>query len=258
MKWVQVLLLVFYFNTVTKAEEDASLVGDVRIPSIYEEENSNEATDVKIQTSNSVIQPTFVTQLAQDTVINDETTPILTEDSIDEDIKDIRPIVMLPWGWKRILVWSLLGLIVIFVIGYIIYRHRTHRIRKSLVPLDPYAQALGGIENARKYIQEKSPKTFANLLTDAVRQYLSLVFHLPAPECTTEEVLERIREISYFDSNLQVCIENFLKQCDIAKFTQRPLEHESRNALYTEAKQIVNYAEKLHQSQQQSSAEGST
>jgi hypothetical protein len=126
-----------------------------------------------------------------------------------------------------------------------------------LVPLDPYAQALGDIENARKYIQEKSPKIFVNLLTDAVRQYLSLVFHLPAPECTTEEVLERIREIPYFDSNLQMCIENFLKQCDIAKFTQRPLEHESRNALYTEAKQIVNYAGKLHQNQQQSSIESS-
>jgi hypothetical protein len=257
MKWVQVLLLIFYFNTITKAEEGTSLVEDVRTLATYEEEDSNEATDVKIQTSDSVVQPTFVTQSAQDAVVNDETTPILAEDSIEDDIKDIRPVVTLPWGWKSILVWSLLGLILVFVLIYIIYRRRTHRIKKSLVPIDPYAQALGGIENARKYIQEKSPKTFANLLTDAVRQYLSLVFHLPAPECTTEEVLERIREISYFDSNLQTCIENFLKQCDIAKFTQRPLEHESRNALYTEAKQIVNCAEKLHQSQQQSSIEDS-
>ncbi|MDR0393213.1 MAG: hypothetical protein LBH52_03225 [Puniceicoccales bacterium] len=256
MKWVQVLLLIFYFNTITKAEEGASVVNE-RTPSIYEEEGSNEATDVKIQTSDSVVQPTFVTQSAQDVVVNDETTPILAEDSIDNDIKDIRPTVTLPHGWKNILIWSLLGLIVIVFMIYLIYKRRARRIKKSLVPIDPYAQALGGIENARKYIQEKSPKTFANLLTDAVRQYLSLVFHLPAPECTTEEVLERIREISYFDSNLQMCIENFLKQCDIAKFTQRPLEHESRNALYTEAKQIVNCAEKLHQSQQQSSIEDS-
>ncbi|MDR2396547.1 MAG: hypothetical protein LBD69_01680 [Puniceicoccales bacterium] len=255
MKWVQVLLLILYFNTITKAEEDASVVNE-RTPSIYEEENSNEATDVEIQTNNFVVQPTFVTRSAQDTAVNDETTPILADDSTDNDIKDIRPIVALPRDWKSILIWILLGLMVAFVMIYIIYKRRTHRIKKSLVPIDPYAQALGGIENARKYIQGKSPKTFANLLTDAVRQYLSLVFHLPAPECTTEEVLERIREISYFDSNLQMCIENFLKQCDIAKFTQRPLEHESRNALYTEAKQIVNYAEKLHQSQQQSSTEG--
>ncbi|MDR0755379.1 MAG: hypothetical protein LBE99_00490 [Puniceicoccales bacterium] len=256
MKWVQVLLLILYFNTVTKVDEGASVMNE-RTPSIHEEEDSNEATTVKIQEDDSVIQPTFVTQSSRDAVANDETTPILAEDSIDEDIQDIRPVVTLPWGWKSILIWSLLGLMIVFVMIYVIYRRRTHRIRKSLVPMDPYAQALGGIENARKYIQEKSPKTFANLLTDAVRQYLSLVFHLPAPECTTEEVLERIREISYFDSNLQMCIENFLKQCDIAKFTQRPLEHESRNALYTEAKQIVNYAEKLHQSRQQSSTESS-
>jgi hypothetical protein len=246
---------MLYFNAVAKADEGASVVNE-RTPSVYEEESSKETTAIKIQEDDSVVQPTVVTQSVQNTVINDETTPVLAEDSIDDDIKDIRPIVTLPWGWKHVLIWSLLGLIVVFIMIYILYKRKTHRIKKSLVPIDPYAQALGGIENARKYIQEKSPKTFANLLTDAVRQYLSLVFHLPAPECTTEEVLERIREISYFDSDLQMCIEKFLKQCDIAKFTQRPLEHESRNALYAEAKQIINYAEKLHQSQQQSSTEG--
>ena len=132
---------------------------------------------------------------------------------------------------------------------YFYKKHKAKQRLKAIEPPDPYTEAMKAIEQSKRYIREQSPKIFSHLLTDAVRQYLATVFQLPAPESTTEEVILCMRDVHFFDDNFQASIADFLQACDIAKFTQQALDYDARSQLYEQAKQIINYAEKIHQSQ---------
>ncbi len=168
---------------------------------------------------------------------------------LDEDIRDIRPLVKLPYSWKALLCGILGILLVLLLLMYFYKKHKAKQRLKAIEPPDPYTEAMKAIEQSKRYIREQSPKIFSHLLTDAVRQYLATVFQLPAPESTTEEVILCMRDVHFFDDNFQASIADFLQACDIAKFTQQALDYDARSQLYEQAKQIINYAEKIHQSQ---------
>lgn len=160
-------------------------------------------------------------------------------------ISDLRPAAKLPLSpWIKIAISLIAFSLIIYIVKRFISNHKGKTI-PLIVPIDPYTQALQSLEKTLQLIQRSDQRPFAFAITDAVRQYLASVFQLPAPECTTEEVLEKLPNVESLTDNIKDDIKNFLKQCDLAKFTQQKFDNTTRLKLYEQAKTIIQSADKL-------------
>ncbi len=201
------------------------------VPSIVLPENTNVTT-----ASNNITNPIDPTSTSN-------------EDPLDiPEIEDIRPEVDLPTElWKIITLTSIILLAIICLILWL--KKRKQQKTLPIIPIDPYQQALKSLDDALQHVQQLDPRPFAFGVTDAIRQYLSSVFKLPAPEYTTDEVFKKLPSIHIIPQNLQQDIIHLLQQCDLAKFTQQTLEQPQRLELYNLAKNILTSADKIIQLQ---------
>ena len=176
-----------------------------------------------------------------------DTQPQLTniQEPTDLSIFDIRPAVKLPVAlWIKIISGLLILSLLIGLCLYIIKRRKQAQ-KQIVVAIDPYDKALKNLTKAYALIQNLDQRPFAFATNDAVRQYLSQVFNLPAPECTTEEVLEKLPQINTLNDETKGQITRFLIECDLAKFTQQKFNTDARLKLHAQAKDIVEASDKL-------------
>jgi hypothetical protein len=76
------------------------------------------------------------------------------------------------------------------------------------------------------------PYAFCSLVSDVIRVYLEERFNLHAPDRTTEEFLNELREGSQLNEEHKALLENFLTKCDLVKFARdEPTETELRGLL---------------------------
>ena len=166
-----------------------------------------------------------------------------------EDIRDIRPAVDLPVETWQIIAITCGILVLLLILIFILKRRHGQHSGISIIPHDPYHKALQELEAALLLIQRLDQRPFATGLTDAVRGYLAAVFGLPAPECTTEEVLEQLPSVTLLTEEIRENITHLLQQCDLAKFTKLQFEQPDRLKLYHQAKEFIQSADKLIQLQ---------
>lgn len=156
------------------------------------------------------------------------------------DILDLRPpaklkVSLLPWIIVLLVVLSAIGL------WFLLKRKRHGKAKKEkpTKPIDPYEEVLQALKEASKKLDVTNPKPFAFFLTDAVRLYLSRVFRLPAPECTTQELLQQLPWCTELTDDLRTNITQFLQRCDLVKFTAMPFDEPFLLQLYQQAEAIV-------------------
>ncbi len=176
--------------------------------------------------------------------ISEKETKITTKTSNEEEtLFDIRPEVNLPHNVLFYISLIILLILLLFTLYFIIRKWNNLNI-PTTVPLNPFEKALQSIENALKWIHQKDKKTFIIGITDGIRQYLADVYHLPAPESTTEEVLEKLNTINDLPENIKSEIKQLLSLCDLAKFTKQEFDYEMRLKLYYQAKEIIQTSNK--------------
>ena len=156
------------------------------------------------------------------------------------DILDLRPpaklkVSLLPWVIALLIVLSAVGL------WFLLKRKRRGKAKKEkpTKPIDPYEEVLQALKEASKKLDVTNPKPFAFFLTDAVRLYLSRVFRLPAPECTTQELLQQLPWCTELTDDLRTSITQFLQRCDLVKFTTMPFDEPFLLQLHQQAEAIV-------------------
>lgn len=156
------------------------------------------------------------------------------------DILDLRPPAKLkvspvPWIVALLVVLSAVGL------WFLLKRKRKggKKSKKIEKPIDPYEAVLQALKEASQKLDVANPKPFAFFLTDAVRLYLSRVFRLPAPECTTQELLQQLPWCTELTDDLRTNITQFLQRCDLVKFTTMPFDEPFLLQLHQQAEQIV-------------------
>lgn len=156
------------------------------------------------------------------------------------DILDLRPpaklkVSLLPWVIALLVVLSAVGL-------WFLLKRKRHGKAKKEKPtksIDPYEAVLQALKEASKKLDVTNPKPFAFFLTDAVRLYLSRVFRLPAPECTTQELLQQLPWCTELTDDLRTNITQFLQRCDLVKFTTMPFDEPFLLQLHQQAESIV-------------------
>jgi hypothetical protein len=80
---------------------------------------------------------------------------------------------------------------------------------------------------------------YHTFLSDTLRRYLELRFHLPASRRTTAEFLDAVRSTEHLNAEQQTLLGDFLKRCDLAKFARAAVSEDECRTTATLARTLV-------------------
>jgi hypothetical protein len=152
-----------------------------------------------------------------------EVKSVIEDTEAATDIKDIKPLAIIPRDYTVIIVLSLAFLLLIALVGGGIYIYRT-RFRKTMAtPSSPaHELALQELEQLRKedLISKGIYKEHYFKLSEIFRRYLERRFHFQAVEHTTEEILPALRNLNGVDEKEKATAQQFLRHTDLVKFAK--------------------------------------
>lgn len=156
-----------------------------------------------------------------------------------KDIKIIKPPLKVPYTLSELMPYIiiLVGLLVLILMVFLIYK----KIKKAKQPKDlryllpPHIWALQELEKIKKQKiwQNGEVKQYYSQLSDVLRNYIELRFHLPAMEQTTEEIMHSLHK-GIIKQKLKQPIQEFLSLSDFVKFAKaQPDLNDNENAIVT-------------------------
>ena len=153
-----------------------------------------------------------------------------------EDIHDIRgPKGIFPLWWVAALVAAVA---LLAAGGYAAWRWT--RRRRAPRALKLFEIALQRLEDIRRLMQPSSVREFSIAISDIVRRYIEDQFKVTATHRTTEEFLHDLLDSS--NASLAAhrnLLEQFLQQCDMAKFAGVGLSMQIMETLHQSARLFV-------------------
>ena len=143
------------------------------------------------------------------------------------------------WAW---LWWTLLIVAILLALLFWYWRYRKSRQAKNqeadrIRREPPHDRARRLLEEALQQIHD--PDRFCVLVSDAIRHYLEERFELRAPERTTEEFLEELKQSDRLSSSHKELLAGFLNECDLVKFARSSPEAYELQKLHDAALSLV-------------------
>lgn len=140
--------------------------------------------------------------------------PPLPETGQIQDIRGPLEIpTVTPWLHRLLLVLAVLA-----VLGAIWWALGRRARKRAEFRESAAARARARLAEAWAWVEQ--PERFCTRLSEVVRVYLEERFGLKAPDQTTEEFLASLPRSAVLDAGLKPLLEEFLTQCDWAKFAQ--------------------------------------
>jgi hypothetical protein len=153
--------------------------------------------------------------------------PAGTNAAAPRDIRDIRDPI--PLGPNLMWLWVTLAILGLAAIAWWSKRKKPASAGPALL-IPPHRKAKERLRGATELLSD--PYAFCSLVSDVVRVYLEERFNLHAPDRTTEEFLNELREGTQLNEEHKALLENFLIKCDLVKFArEEPTEPELRGLL---------------------------
>jgi hypothetical protein len=144
---------------------------------------------------------------------------------VEEDIKDVKPPIRIPFDWLTLILWILVGA-AILIIAYFLYKKyfrkkEVEEVAKPKIILPPHEEALMKLDqlNREQLWQKGFVKEYHSRITEIIREYFEKRFNLPALELTTSEQLEFLKMIPEAKEILSLT-ESFLSNADLVKFAK--------------------------------------
>jgi hypothetical protein len=157
--------------------------------------------------------------------------------ALANDIRDIKPPVVIPSGYEWL--WVLAALAFVMVAAWLVWWWlKRRKAQAAIVPVVPaHLRARQKLRQALQLIAQ--PKPFCIAVSDTVRSYLEERFNFHAPERTTEEFLRELSATDLLAKTQKESLGKFLESCDLVKFAKyEPGETELRE-LYCAAMRLV-------------------
>jgi hypothetical protein len=184
--------------------------------------------------------PPFKVISGQDTVyseslaLNVSTYPV---DTVSKKFFDIKGVIEPKFVWSdyfQLILWAILGLVLIALIIYIVYRIQNN---KSIIPfkkeepfIPPHTRAIRELDSvkAQKLWQNGKVKEYHSDITDILRKYIDQRFNISALEMTSGEILDEMKDsgeanVSYNNLKQILVLADFVK---FAKYNPPPEENE--------------------------------
>ncbi len=115
-------------------------------------------------------------------------------------------------------VWLGLGLVGAAGAGFVAWRWARRPASAPVLSADEWALAQLDRIDARNLPASGASEAYHTLVSDVIRQYLEMRFHLHAPRQTTEEFLHSLHDSPHLNEEQQKLLQDFLHRCDVAKF----------------------------------------
>jgi len=165
-----------------------------------------------------------------------------------EDKHDIREItgpigfpVKIPWYMWVVLALIVVGLSFAF---FLFKRKKTQRIFVPPRPAHEIAyEALDALKQ-KEYLRQKEYKLYYIELSDIVRRYLENRFNLRAPEMTTEEFLNSVKDERTLSYEHKSLLRDFLSHCDLVKFAKYEPPEKEADLSFESAKKLIDQTRK--------------
>jgi hypothetical protein len=159
-----------------------------------------------------------------------------------EDKQGIREIagpigfpVKIPWY-----VWVILTLIALAGISFFLFKRK--KAKTTIIPPRPAHEiAYEALQSLRqkKYLKGKKYKLYYIELSHIVRRYLENRFNLRAPEMTTEEFLNRVKDDKALSYEHKKLLGDFLSHCDLVKFAKYEPAEKEADLSFESAKKLI-------------------
>jgi hypothetical protein len=153
---------------------------------------------------------------------------VIKEGENPTDIKDIIPPMDVPTDFKRLIVWSCMGLGGLLLSGIgcwliiKVRKGRTKRHQLFTIKRAPHEIAYELLEKLSKedLISRGMIKEYYYRITNILRHYIENRFGLLAPERTTEEFLKEMAQTNILEDTHKSLISEFLEHCDMVKYAK--------------------------------------
>ena len=168
-----------------------------------------------------------------------EVKSVIEDKDAAKDIKDIKPLSIIPRDYTLLVGLSIVSVVLIALIGGGLYLYRT-RYRKVKVPpeIPAHELAFKELDQLKKedLISRGIYKEHYFKLSEIFRRYLERRFHFQAVEQTTEEILPALLNLKGVDEKEKGTAQQFLHHTDLVKFAKYiphadEVEHEHQEAI---------------------------
>jgi len=162
----------------------------------------------------------------------------------NEDIKDVKKPLKIPFDWKWLLMWIVIGIILLATAYYFYRRYKRKKgeivPEKKIIKIPPHVRAFSALDELEReqLWQQGRIKEYHSKLTEIVRAYFEERFNLPALELTTTESLQRLNKVEEAKDIIEIT-HNFLTNADLVKFAKfKPIESVNEEMM-EQAREIV-------------------
>lgn len=155
-------------------------------------------------------------------------------DTATFQIKDIKGPVTYPLTFKEILPWLAGALLLAALVCLAVFLIRKFAVKKGVenVQSDPaYIVALRSLDKYRseKYWAPDKQKAFYSGITDALKYYIEDRFRVDAPEMTSAELMDALKEEKELPKDLWEGLRELMETADFVKFAKHAAP-DSQNA----------------------------
>ena len=173
-----------------------------------------------------------------------------------KDVKDIKAPYKAPLEWAEIwpwLRWFLLGLVIIGILVYFLWRYFSKNDNYESVKIMEPAHTIAFRELERlkdeHLLANGMVKEYHSRVSDIIRGYIETRFEIKALELTSDEILDIFRNSEIVSSEAFNQLKQLLKVADLAKFAKYiPVENENELSLknaYTFVNETMVFIEKV-------------
>ena len=159
------------------------------------------------------------------------------------EIRDVKPLVDLPHNiWIFIIFGAVLIGAFLFAHIYYLKRKRSKFVCQEPVevktPWEIACEQLDALSRS-DYLEKVQYNKYFSELSGIIRQYFEGEFNIRAPEMTTEEFLNFLRNSSELDGVKKNRLKEFLFSCDMVKFAKYTPNIEEAQKCFGSAKDLI-------------------
>ena len=184
------------------------------------------------------------TQFVKTNALPIEVQSVLDPKKPSQDIQDIKGIISVPhslsWWLKIILAVIIFGIIIFFIVRYII-KHKKHKPTQEeiILAIPPKEYAMQQLDElkSKNLVEKGQIKDYYDTLSDILRYYVSRVYKVDGLEKTTKELFSLLKDKMDIENNRE--LRNFLINCDFVKFAKVVPTQEDTQKDFEQAKSFI-------------------
>ena len=162
------------------------------------------------------------------------------KNNIDSSFRDIKGPVEFPSNFNLFLIIGILA-VVAAIVFWLISRRKKTKSAPAVPAKSAYDTAWEQLEalKARDLISQGKIKEYHIEISDIIRRYLEGRFSLNAPEMTTEEFLNSLRQGARLEIIHKDLLREFLGYCDLVKFAKYTPESREIELVWESARNFI-------------------